>query len=123
MIPANQARKDLESNEKADREREARTAAKRREEAEKELKRALKEDVPKYMAAIEKSIYEAVAARNNNISFHETASIPVSECFDVVKTKLEGLGYKVRKDYYSGERAMSDDCSYEYQEYILYVTW
>lgn len=124
MINAEQARKDLLSNEQADRERQYKNEAKKEEAERKETARALKEDVPKMLAEIEKKIYAAVGARNNSTKYTQSASVPISQCFDAIKKELESHGYKVRKDFDSGTTDYSDDCrNIPYENYILYITW
>ena|SRR5271157_3685400 len=124
MIPAEQARKDLQSNLAADKQQELRREAKRREAELKEIVRAVKEDVPKMLADIETKIYEAVAARQNDIKYTESASAAIDACFVELKKRLESLGYTVKKDYQSGTTDYSDDCrNIPYENYTLYITW
>jgi hypothetical protein len=124
MISAEQARKDLMTNKKADYEKYQSDEVNKREAEKKEIARALKEDVPKIIKDIEAQIYKAVAERKSDIKYQESASPAVSAAFDAVKTYLQAHGYTVTKDFYSGTCDMSDECrGIPYEKYTLYITW
>lgn len=123
MINAEQARRDLNANKQADLDQQQRDGAKRAEAQRQEIARALREDVPKYIAEVETKIYEAVAARQSDIKYAAEASAAVSECFDVVKKELEAHGYKVTKEHYTGTQHWDEVNSTPYNEWALYITW
>ena len=124
MIDAEQARRDLQANLASDNHQELRKEAKRREAELREIARAVKEDVPKMLADIETKIYEAIAARQSDIKYSQSASPAINACFDALKNQLETHGYNVTKDYNSGTTDYSDDCrNVPYADYILYITW
>jgi hypothetical protein len=115
MISADQARKNLNATLQADQEARNRKEAEYKDAENKEIARALKEDVPLYLADIEKSIHEALARREGGVTFRVQSSVAVRRCFDVVIVILKQLGYDVIKEYERGVTADTRD--------ILNITW